>query len=1301
MTRAARPVATLIVLSVACVAAAAAGAVPRVPGDPAGRGGSATPASSPAAAGSGAVAGLASTSTRPSSCPAVPADQGGPDGEQRSARGTFPWPAPPASGDPTRYDTYDHTPSAQEPPLRPANWGEGGADWKLTSARSADQTVDMNPQELCGVEGNSVDEAWKVTTGRPTTVIAVLDSGIEWCSPGVVDKIYINRNALPLPENAAGLTKPQLAAQGVAFRDSDPYDLNDDGVFNVEDFAADPRLPAKLFCGSFVSPRDLIDAFSSLGRQSPPGFTAAIAGWNFLDNSNDPLDDVHYDHGTGEAHDSTGAANTFEDPGACPNCMILPVRVGDSFIAYGNDFAQAVLFAVDSGATLIQEALGTLDVTSASRDAVEYANAHGVPIVASAADEEAEHHNLPSLLAHTIVVNSTTHYEEQRGQAVQYPKSYLYLNGCTNYGANIAVTVESSSCSSEATGKTGGIVGLAESAAADALLHGVLQPYPGLTTVSGAPVALSANEVQQLVTMTADDIDFATAAPPFGPPDNYAVVSPVPTTRYPTTPGFDIYTGYGRIDAASIVRRIAAGDIPPEARIDSPQWFDTLPTTGSLAITGKVAAVRARSYRYEVQVGQGPAPAESAWTTVASGHGTQPFQGRLATVSGAQLRALFPLTTNLSGGPTSVNGYPAPDRFAFSVRVVVVDDRGRVGMDRRSDYLHDDRSLLAGFPKHFGGSLDAVPTLAPIGPHGSNALLVATADGDVHAYMPDGSELPGWPVHTAALDYHGGEPGFQAGTGIADVPHGSIIGGVAVGDLADKRGRALDVVTADITGRVYAWDAQGNLLSGFPVRTLPQFSGPAIRDPHNRVLRGIFAAPVLADLDGNGRLDIVASSEDRHLYAWHGDGTAVSGFPVAVVDTSVANVDPATGRVLSYKPGVDADQGTKVMDSPAVGSLDGSGHLSLVVGSNEEYLGQVNVSEASPGAYAVGQLPILNDANSRVYAFDAHGALRPGWPVAIGDYDSGLLPDVGDGTVNSPALASVHGDGTLQVGVMTTVGPAYVLNGDGSSFFGAGPDGKPRVLGMELPGPLSNSPDHPSLPALGAPVFAPLGPAAPGISFVAPAASAEKALDAGLAANQFPHDNQLDAWSLSTGEYQAAFPQIMGDLQFFVQPIVANVGGNTAGPYVVEGSALADVRAIDATGREAPGFPKFTGGWMVNSPSFGPWGGLGSQVLVTGTREGMLFAWSTATSACASSGPWPRGHHDLWNTNNLQTTGTPQAHCGGRGAALPLLPAPLVSPATGLPTPGLPSLPTAPAPPGLPAIAPAASGPRTLLLLPR
>ena len=109
-----------------------------------------------------------------------------------------------------------HTPPTAIPE-RPANWSQGGGDVKLTSARSSDPALADNPQELCGVEGNSVDTAWQTTTGRPSTVIAVTDSGIEWCDPALVDKIYLNRDALPLPENAQGQTKAQLEATGQHF----------------------------------------------------------------------------------------------------------------------------------------------------------------------------------------------------------------------------------------------------------------------------------------------------------------------------------------------------------------------------------------------------------------------------------------------------------------------------------------------------------------------------------------------------------------------------------------------------------------------------------------------------------------------------------------------------------------------------------------------------------------------------------------------------------------------------------------------------------------------------------------------------------------------------------------------------------------------------------------------------------------------------------------------------------------------------------------------------------------------------
>ncbi len=390
------------------------------------------------------------------------------------------------------------------------------------------------------------------------------------------------------------MTKAQLEAAGQTFPDTDPYDLDGSGILNVEQYANDPRIAQPYFCASQagdgfgytgISPADLIAAFGTPGSPNyvadsgPAGFTDAIAGWNFVDDDNNPFDAVHYDHGTGTAEDAVGAADTLsQEVGTCPDCMVLPIKVGDSFITSGNAFAEGALFAVDSGASVIQEALGTYDVTATDSEAITYAEDHGVLVVASAADEESQHHNLPAVLENTIVVNSVTH------ESSFTPPSYLFLNGCTNYGANISVSVESNSCSSEATGKTGGIVGLAESAASEAMADNVITPYPGLHTVSGAPVALSANEITQLVTMSADDIDFATAAPPNGPANNTKVSTSLPfvtTKRDPTGPGFDPTSGYGRIDAARLVQWIATGQIPPQAEIDGMPWYQVpVPVAG-------------------------------------------------------------------------------------------------------------------------------------------------------------------------------------------------------------------------------------------------------------------------------------------------------------------------------------------------------------------------------------------------------------------------------------------------------------------------------------------------------------------------------------------------------------------------------------------------------------------------------------------------------------------------------------------------------------------------------------------------
>ena len=252
--------------------------------------------------------------------------------------------------------------------------------------------VDPNP---------SVDTAWQTTTGRPDVTIAVLDSGIKWNDAGAMNdlrrKTWLNSGELPVPD---GCTQ---------------HDCNSDGVFNVSDYAGDPRVdlgdPRRVGPAGVMTPQDLIIAFSNGNDGDSNGFVDDIAGWDFLDDDNDAYDDVQYGHGTGEAEGSTSEANNGNAAGSCPNCMSIQMRVGDSFVADVNNFAQAVIYGVDNGALVIQEALGTLNNTQLARQAVEYAYDHGVAVIASAADEAAQHHNWPSNYPHTIVVNSVTKYD--------------------------------------------------------------------------------------------------------------------------------------------------------------------------------------------------------------------------------------------------------------------------------------------------------------------------------------------------------------------------------------------------------------------------------------------------------------------------------------------------------------------------------------------------------------------------------------------------------------------------------------------------------------------------------------------------------------------------------------------------------------------------------------------------------------------------------------------------------------------------------------------------------------------------
>src|SRR5438874_5386826 len=116
-----------------------------------------------------------------------------------------------------------------------------------------DPTVENNPQELFGVKGAGTNHAWEVSTGRPDTIIGVEDSGIEWNTPELANKVHLNRGELPVPCAAA----PCTMTYGGTLQD---YDVNHDGAFNVADYAPDPRV-ADLNHNGLLDPEDLILTF--------------------------------------------------------------------------------------------------------------------------------------------------------------------------------------------------------------------------------------------------------------------------------------------------------------------------------------------------------------------------------------------------------------------------------------------------------------------------------------------------------------------------------------------------------------------------------------------------------------------------------------------------------------------------------------------------------------------------------------------------------------------------------------------------------------------------------------------------------------------------------------------------------------------------------------------------------------------------------------------------------------------------------------------------------------------------------
>jgi len=202
----------------------------------------------------------------------------------------------------------------------------------------------------------AAEGAWSIYTGSSQTVVAVLDTGVDYNHRDLRDNMWINDAELN-------------GAEGV----------DDDENSYVDD----------------------------------------IHGYNFIYNNGDPMDDYgHGTYCSGII--AARGNNDFDMTGICWNTRIMALKFmglfGDGSTA---DAVLAVYYAVENGADVISNSWSTPNESLLLKDAVDYAYSRGVIIVASAGNDDSNVPQYPASYRNVISV-AATDSDDRRWQYSNY-----------------------------------------------------------------------------------------------------------------------------------------------------------------------------------------------------------------------------------------------------------------------------------------------------------------------------------------------------------------------------------------------------------------------------------------------------------------------------------------------------------------------------------------------------------------------------------------------------------------------------------------------------------------------------------------------------------------------------------------------------------------------------------------------------------------------------------------------------------------------------------------------------------------
>ncbi len=269
----------------------------------------------------------------------------------------------------------------------------------------------------------------------------------------------------------------------------------------------------------------------------------------------------------------------------------------------------------------------------------------------------------------------------------------------------------------------------------------------------------------------------------------------------------------------------------------------------------------------------------------------------------------------------------------------------------------------------------SVPILADIDGDGDLDLVVGENDGTLKYYQNTGTTS---------------NPAYEVKTGDSNPFNGIDVGNTASPTLADIDGDGdLDLVVGERDGTLKYYQNTGTTSNpAYEVKT-------GDSNPFNGINVGDFSRPTLADIDGDGDLDLVVGEADGTLKYYQNTGT-----------TSNPAYEAKTGDDNPFN-GIDVGDSSK----PTLADIDGDGDLDLVVGESD------------------GTLKYYQNTGT---------TSNPAYEANIGDDNPFNGIDVG--RYSAPVLADIDGDGDLDLVVGKYDGTLkYYYNQQPSSVDGQAP----------------------------------------------------------------------------------------------------------------------------------------------------------------------------------------------------------------------------------------------------------------------